>query len=149
MLFFATEYFKTAAPMPNINTSGLVLPPPRQKVLSNMVGQPAPAGGTLRTPNIRPQFAAEPSAGMLNPGISRPLAKVAEFWALEYFKLAQSAPLLGAQLPGSRTPVASGMPSPKPAADATTRIIRKPAMAAAAGAKTAEFSASAYFASLG
>jgi len=90
MLFFATEYFKTAAMMPgmpNINTRGLVLPPPKQKVLSNMMGTPAPAGGTLKTPNIKPQFAADPSAGLMNPGISRPMAKVAEFNALAYFAM--------------------------------------------------------------
>ena len=84
MQFFATDYFKTAAPMPFVNTRGLQLPDPRQKVLSNLVKKPAPVGGTLRTPNITPQFSAESSGGLMNPGISRP-AKVAEFNALAYF----------------------------------------------------------------
>ncbi len=92
MNFWATEFFKTAALMPNVSTRGLVLPPPRQKVLSNLMGAPAapaaaPAAAGMKMPNIKPQFAAESSSTMMSPGISRPAAKVAEFNALAYFAM--------------------------------------------------------------
>lgn len=86
MRFFATDYFKIAG-----------LPAPRQQILGNLA-----AGGSLppqapkplrkaaplviRSPNITPQFLANSSAGLQNPGILHPSpAKVAEFNALAYF----------------------------------------------------------------
>lgn len=166
MEYWATEFFKVAAlamGMPNVNTRGLVLPPARQKVLSNMVNVPPMPGGSL---NIKPQFLNESSTSLSSPGIKQPgtgaIAKAAEFegeapcLALEYFKVAGMLPrpalfqsssrLLPSWKAAPPSPVSplGPLPTPaKPANEATTRIIRKP------DAKTAEFTALAYFALLG